>query len=265
MHSYIKEATFNEIVKLIKNKTNYIYIIVILSAVIASFLGARVIGDSDNSFTGYSYILFSLQTLSTTMLPFMLLLFASNMISSEKTSGTIRNILASGCTKAQFLISKILVSFIFQLALMVIALLSTVIISFMLFGFGNLTEDGFMIMSQYQFWAQFFTAYVLLAIVLFAVISFGLMISTIVQNNVSAITTAIGVYILLEGIKTKLHIENFVYTSYIDFPLRIISERTEGFPLSWTPTLYYYLLVSMLWIFLSIFISFLVIRRLEFK
>ena len=78
-------------------------------------------------------------------------------------------------------------------------------------------------------------------------------------------SVAIGTYILLEGIKTRLHIENIIYSSYIDFPLSILSGRVEGFHLSWIPNLYYCLLVSMLWIFLSMFVSFLVIRKLEFK
>jgi len=265
MCSQIKEMITSELFKLLKNKVNYIYIVVTLVAIIASSFGMKLIENTDNLNTGYSFILFSLQTLFTTIIPIMLLLFAASTISSEKNPRTIRNILATGCSKNQFVISKVIASLIFLLVIMATAAIAAIFIGYIAFGFGNISEDGFVIMTHYQFWAKFLISYAILTISLFAVISFGIMISTIAQNNISAITTVIGTYIVLEGIKTKVHIENFVFSSYIEFPLNLVSELTEGLHASWTPKLYYYLIISALWIIISLSTSFLVIKKLEFK
>jgi len=265
MKSHLKELISIEFLKLLKNKINYVYLIIILITVLASSFGIKLIENQDNTPTGYSYILLSLQTVSTTIMPVMLLLFAASTITTEKTSGTVRNILVTGCSKKEFLSSKIIASFVFQLILMATAAILAILIGYTLFGFGNISEDGFIIMTQNQFWIQFLFSYFLLALILFAVISFGIMVSTLMQNNVTAITTAIGTYIVLESIKTKLHIGNLLYSSYIEFPLNTLNELTEGFRTSWTPQLYYYLIISIAWISFPLFIAFLVIKKLEFK
>ncbi len=265
MINHLKQATLNEIFKMIKHKTTYVYIVFVLVAVIASSFGIKFIEGTNNANNGYSFIVFSLQTLSTTILPFILLMFATNTISSEKASGTIRNILVSGCSKNQFILSKLISSFVFLLLLMIIAAIAAIIIGSMLFGFGTLSEDGLVIVTQHQFWSLFLISYVTLAIVLFAGISFGIMISTITQTTISAIAIAIGSYIMLEGIKTKLHIENFIYSSYIEFPLDRISNMVEGFPITWAPKVYYCFIISVLWIFITSVISLIAMKNSEFK
>jgi len=238
MINYLKQATLNEIFKLLKHKTTYVYLLFVLIAIISSSFGIKFIEGANNTNNGYSFIVFSLQTLSTTILPFILLMFATNTISSEKASGTIRNILASGCSKNQFLLSKLISSFVFLFVLLVIAAVAAIIIGSLSFGFGNLSEDGLVSISSFQFWSLFIIAYAILAVVLFAGISFGIMISTITQTTISAIVIAISSYMILEGIKTSLHIENFIYSSYIEFPLDRISNMVEGFPTTWAPKIY---------------------------
>lgn len=236
-----------------------------LVTIIVLVLSVRFIESTNNTNMGYFSIVFSLQTFSTTIMPIMLLLFAANTVSSEKTNSTIRNILVSGCSKSQFIISKIIVSLMFQLILMVIVAITAIFISYILFGFGNIAEDGFVIMAQHQFWTQFVISYALLIIVFFTTILFGILISTIAQNNISSITIAISSYIVLEIIKIKLKIVAFIYSSYIEFPLNNLSELMEGFHTSWTPKLYYYLSVNIFWIFIFLFIALLAIKKQEFK
>ena len=148
---------------------------------------------------------------------------------------------------------------------MVIAAISAIFVSYILFGFGDIVEDGFVIMTQYQFWIHFVISYALLIIVFFTTILFGILISTIAQNNISSITIAISSYIVLEIIKIKLKIVAFIYSSYIEFPLNNLSELMEGFHTSWTPKLYYYLSVNIFWIFIFLFIALLAIKKQEFK
>lgn len=263
--NHLKAQIANEFVKLIRNKINYIYFSVILIIIIASYFGIKLIENSNSPTTGYSYVLLSLQTFTSTVMPLMLLLFSASIVSSEKSTGTIRNILATGCSKSRFLISKIIVSLFFQLMLMAIAAIISILVAYITFGFGAIREEGFLIMNQQQFWIQFLVAYGILSIALFAVTAFGIMISTIVHNVISAITLAISSYIVMEGVKVKLHIENLIFSTYIEFPLNIVSEFVEGFYPSWTPKLYWYFLVSCTWIIISLTISFLTLKKLEFK
>lgn len=265
MKNYLNETIKIEFYKILKNKVNFIYIFIIVAFGVASLFGMQLFEKTNNANSGYTFLLFYLQTLSNTILPIMLLLFASSTISSEVTFGTIRNILVSGCSKTQFLISKIFASLIFQLILMFVAAILAIIFSYLFFGLGNITEDSFMIISKSQFWVNFFIAYILLIISLFAATSFGIFISTLIRNTVSSVTVAIGTYILIEGIKTKLHIENFVYSTYIEWPLNTISELSEGFYASWVPKIFSYLLVSFSWIILSLILSALIIKKRDYK
>ncbi|PIW68058.1 MAG: hypothetical protein COW10_04100, partial [Candidatus Omnitrophica bacterium CG12_big_fil_rev_8_21_14_0_65_42_8] len=100
MSNYFKELTINELYKLFKNKINYIYIAIIFCAILTSFFGIKMLDSTNSARSGYSYMLFSLQTISTTIMPLLLLLFSANMITSEKIFGTIRNILVVGCSKS---------------------------------------------------------------------------------------------------------------------------------------------------------------------
>ena len=118
MINQLRQAILNETSKLIKNRTSYIYLAIILVLIIASSFGIKLIENTSGANNGYSFVLFSLQAVSTTILPFLLLMFSANIISSEKSSGTIRNILVSGCSKSHFILSKLISSFLFQLALM---------------------------------------------------------------------------------------------------------------------------------------------------
>lgn len=265
MSNGFRASLINEIIKLAKNKINYLYVIVVGGIIIASACGMEIVGISNNPNGGYLHLLFSLQTLASMVLPILLLLFASNIVSSEVSIGTIRNILVSNSSRKHFLISKIITSFVFQIILMVIATIIAIVIGYFFFGFGDLIEDGFKIMSWQQFWIQFIFAYILLAIVLFAAVSFGILASVIAMNNIAAVTLAMGSYILIEAVKAKLHIENFIYSTYIEFPLGILGESAEGFSISWTPKVYQCLVVSISWIVLSLLISYLVIRKREFK
>ena len=265
MINQLRQAILNETSKLIKNRTSYIYLAIILVLIIASSFGIKLIENTSGANNGYSFVLFSLQAVSTTILPFLLLMFSANIISSEKSSGTIRNILVSGCSKSHFILSKLISSFLFQLALMGLSALIAITIGYLLFGFGKISEDGLIIMSQYQFWLQFLISYTCLAIVLFAAISFGIMISTIAQTTISAVVMAIGSYIVLESIKAKLHIESYIYSSYIEFPLGNLSNLVEGFRVSWMPKIYHCLTVSTLWILITSTLSFIIIKKSEFK
>jgi ABC-2 type transport system permease protein len=263
--NHLKAQIVNEFVKLIKNKINYIYFSAILIIAICSYFGIKLLENSNSPTTGYSYVLLSLQTFFSTVMPFMLLLFSASIVSSEKSTGTIRNILATGCSKNQFLISKIIVSFLFQLILTVIVAIISILVGYLTFGFTDIREESFLIMTQQQFWIQFLVAYGILSVALFAVTAFGIMISTIAHNVISAITLAISSYIVMEGVKAKLHIENFIFSTYIEFPLNIVSEFVEGFYPSWTPKIYWYFFVSCAWIIISLTISFFILKKLEFK
>jgi hypothetical protein len=148
---------------------------------------------------------------------------------------------------------------------MFIAVIIGVILGYLFFGFGNISEDGFSIMSKSQFWINFLITYMLLAIGLFAVTSFGILISTLIRNTISSVTIAIATYVLLEGIKTKLHIENFIYSTYIEWPLNIISELTEGFYVSWAPKIFNFLTISLSWTILSLLLSALIIKNRDYK
>lgn len=261
----LNEYVLNEVIKLIRNKINSIYIAIIGIAIIASAFGVEIIEDANNANTGYSYFLFSLQTLSSIILPFLLLLFASSSISSEVSSKTIRNILVLNASRVKFFISKITVCLLFQLIIVTIACLLAFLIGYSFFGFGNIIDEGIVITSQQHFWIQFLISYCLLNIVLLAITSFGIFASTIISNNIGAIIMSIGSYILIEAIKTKLHIENFLYSTYLEFPLGMLSDRVEGFTVSWKPYLANLLTIPILWIFLFLFTSFLVFRKREFK
>lgn len=263
MNSKLTASILVEIIKLVKNKINYIYILFAIIAVLSSVVGMEILDGHSNR--GYSYLLLSLQLLATSILPILLLIFASTIISTEISSKTVRNILVSNPSRNHFLVSKITASLIFQLTLMTIAAITGIIFGHLLFGFGDIVEDGFLIMKQHRFWITFIMSYGLLFLSLLPAISLGIFISIISKNIISSIVISIGSYILLEAIKVKLHIENYIYSTYIGFPLSTLEELVEGFTSSWTPKLYNFLIVDFPWISVPIILSFLVINRQEYK
>ena len=265
MKNQLKQSLIIEIIKVSKDKLNYIYLIVLMGTLLASTIGIDLMGGTKSSTAGYKYLIFSLQSLSVTLLPIILLAFSCNTISSEITNGTIRNILVATHSKTNFLISKVIISLLFQLLLMFVTGISAILIGHFLCGFGDIAEDGVLLMSKYSFWITFFKSYFLLFLVLSISTFLGTAIALILPQNLNALAFSILLYFALETIKTPLHIENYVFSSYIDVPLNLLSEQIEGFQTNWQQKINPLMIVSTAWISLCLIISFLILKRREFR
>lgn len=265
MKSHIRQALTIEIIKLIKNKTIYLYIGAISIFLFALSFITQVIDSSTSITNGYFFMTFSLQTLSTTIFPFILIIYSANTVASEKIHGTIRNILVSGISRMDFFIAKLLAAFVFVIILLTISVVIVSVVGSVGFGFNTISEDGFTIMSQSQFWVEFLLSIGVLTLILFAIVSFGILISSVAHSPIAAVIITLCSYVVLETIKSKLHVEKFVCFSYLDFPLGRLGNLIEGFRTTWIPIIYYCAIVSFLWIAVSSILSIVVIRKLEFK
>lgn len=248
-----------------KQKLNYIYFAIIGICILATLVGISFIGETKSLNEGYRYLLFALQTISITILPILLLTYSCHSISSEIESGTIRNLLTCTHSKATFLTSKIITSLFFQILIMTFSVLIIFLIANSIYGFRDISEDGIIILSKWAFWLSFSKAYVLLFLVLSTMVFLGLFVSLISPTNFNATGISILLYLLLETIKTPLHINKIVFSSYIEIPLNLLSEQVEGFPINWQLQIHPLLTASLSWIAFFLTASFLIIKKREFR
>lgn len=248
-----------------KQKLNYIYFAIIGICILATLVGINFIGEAKSVNEGYRYLLFALQTISITILPILLLTYSCHSISSEIESGTIRNLLICPHSKTTFLTSKIITSLFFQVLIMSFSILMIFLIANSTYRFGNISEDGIIILTKWAFWSSFFKSYLLLFLVLSTMTFLGFLVSLILPTNFNATGISILLYLLLETIKTPLHINKIIFSSYIEVPLNLLSEQIEGFPINWQAQIQPLLTVSLSWIAFFLAISFLIIKKREFR
>lgn len=243
----------NEIYKIFHQKVNYLYIFSIAGVVLLSIFEISQVIRGTNQW-GFLYLIAAVQTTFNFIGIMVLLIFSSSMISSEVEKKTVRNILIRPVSRLNFFLGKAVAGLIFQEVLILVAVITGVLAGMIYFGFSDLVENGVVLYTKRQIITNFLFACLITSLPLFAVTSYGLLISSFVDSTPGAVGLSIGSFIMLDIAKEKLGFAPYFFSSYIGTPFAVINDMVQGFYFTWTPRIYYCVGVSVIWIitFLSI-------------
>ena len=259
----ILSLTFNEIYRIFHQKTTYLYIFSIMGIVVLCAFEVSQITRGANQH-GFLYLTLAMQTTFNFIGVMVLLIFSSTIICSEVERKTIRNILTRPVSRMDFFLAKLLSALIFQQILILVAVTTGITVGIASFGFTDLVEHGTLIYTKQQIGLNFLLSCLVISFPLFAVTCYGLLISSLVDSVVAAVSVSIASFIVLDIAKVRFGFAPYIFSSYIGTPFTVVADMIEGFHFTWTPKVYYCIGISVIWIVGAILVGTMRIRHRDF-
>ncbi len=247
-----------ELAKALRLKASYLGPILIVIATACGVLVSPVARDGQSD---YAFIASS-TTMSLHLLGLLVLItYCASLVSSELGSGTIRMVLVRPILRHEFLLAKLMLGMTYAVLLVLLVAATSWGIVLALGDLRGVNIGGEMLFTG----AEMFGAYALAMLVglcpLFAAVAYGLMISTMSRSTGGAASAAVGIWLLLDIVKSPLGIDLYMFSSYLETPYQVFSDRCDGLPASWFPQVGNCLLTSGVWTALFMVVAILCLRR----
>jgi len=154
-------------------------------------------------------------TTGLTMLGLLVVAQGAYSFSYERDIGSIRHILIRRVSRSSMLTAKLFHLHLLALLSALLLLITSYLLSGMLWEYGAIVEDGFELISEQEIREEIWLGLHLALVPLPAAIAFGLLISVSTQSATQAVTTALGITLALDIFKGLLgELANYLYASY---------------------------------------------------
>ncbi len=247
-----------EFANAIRLNSTYIGPLVVVLVILAASFVHPIANDDESD---YAFIAYSVPMALNLVGVIMLMLYCSTLISADLGSGTIRTILVRPLRRRDYFFSKLLMGFTYTLVLITLAALTAWLLAFIL---GNLTGIHFgdeIIYTDSDMRTGFLLALLLSLMPLFTTVTYALMISTFTRSNVAAVSTSIGLWIVVDFLKQPLRIQTFFFSTYLESAWEMFADRCDALDTDWQPIAQQSALVCFSSAFLFIIISLIVLSR----
>lgn len=170
--------------------------------------------ESDVANNAYGFFVDSLST-GLTMLGLLLVAQAAYSFSYERDIGSIRNILIRRVSRRSLLSAKLIHLHVMALLSVLLLLVSSFLLSGMLWEYSAIVEDGFELISESEIREEITLGIQLALLPLPAAIAFGLLISVSAQSATQAVSTALGITLAIDIFKGLLgDLALYLYASF---------------------------------------------------
>lgn len=150
-----------------------------------------------------------------TMLGLLLVAQAAYSFSYERDIGSIRHSVIRCISRSSLLTAKLLQLHLLALLSVSTLLVSSYLLSGMLWEYTAIVEDGFELIGEQEMRAEIWLGLRLALLPLPAAIAFGLLVSVSAQSATQAITSALGITLAIDIFKGLLgNIADYLYASY---------------------------------------------------
>jgi ABC-type transport system involved in multi-copper enzyme maturation permease subunit len=170
--------------------------------------------ESDVANNAYGFFVDSLST-GLTMLGLLLVAQAAYSFSYERDIGSIRHILIRRVSRRSLLSAKLIHLHVLALLSVLLLLVSSYLLSGMLWEYSAIVEDGFELISESEIREEITLGIQLALLPLPAAIAFGLLISVSAQSATQAVSTALGITLAIDIFKGLLgDLALYLYASF---------------------------------------------------
>lgn len=231
-----------ELVKAMRWKFTYVGPLLLILLVLAAPLHP-VIGEDPNV---YRFIAFATPAALNLVGIFLLLGFCAGLISSETGTGTIRLLLTRPLLRHEFMLSKLLMGFTYATSLTVLVALAAWSVAMLLGTLSGIEYGGEMLYTSGQMARAYVLGLLLALLPQWAFVCYAVMISTLVRNTGAAVITAIGIWLVVDIVKYPLRMSQYLFSSYVEVPWDVFSDRCQGLDAQWDPSVIYWVLGTSL-------------------
>jgi len=170
--------------------------------------------EADVANNAYGFFVDSLST-GLTMLGLLLVAQAAYSFSYERDIGSIRHILIRRVSRRSLLSAKLIHLHVLALLSALLLLVSSYLLSGMLWEYSAIVEDGFELISESEIREEITLGIQFALLPLPAAIAFGLLISVSAQSATQAVSTALGITLAIDIFKGLLgDLALYLYASF---------------------------------------------------
>ena len=216
-------------------------------------------GSSDFAFVGYAV------PASLNLIGFlMLLVYSAGLVAGEVERGTIRTVLVRPLHRVEFLAAKLLNAMTYAILLTFLAAISAWALCALLGEVSGVDYGGELIYTSQEMNAAFAVALLLNLAPYLTGAAYGVMVSTLVRRSATAVTAAVGGWLVVDYAKHALQIDRYLFSTYLDQSWTVFSDRCKGLPTPFFPDAAVGLAVCAAWSALFVGVAFAVMRRRNF-
>ena len=170
--------------------------------------------EADVANNAYGFFVDSLST-GLTMLGLLLVAQAAYSFSYERDIGSIRHILIRRVSRRSLMSAKLIHLHVLALLSVLLLLVSSYLLSGMLWEYSAIVEDGFELISESEIREEITLGIQLALLPLPAAIAFGLLVSVSAQSATQAVSTALGITLAIDIFKGLLgDLALYLYASF---------------------------------------------------
>jgi len=170
--------------------------------------------EADVANNAYGFFVDSL-SIGLTMLGLLLVAQAAYSFSYERDIGSIRHILIRRVSRRSLMSAKLIHLHVLALLSVLLLLVSSYLLSGMLWEYSAIVEDGFELISESEIREEITLGIQLALLPLPAAIAFGLLVSVSAQSATQAVSTALGITLAIDIFKGLLgDLALYLYASF---------------------------------------------------
>ncbi|MBI5094065.1 MAG: ABC transporter permease subunit [Candidatus Hydrogenedentes bacterium] len=241
MISRIWSAYAVEIAKAIRQRHVYLGPALVLFVVVCAPLQYSLGGEHSN---GFGFVAYATSIVNVLGL-ILILSYSASLVSSELSSGAIRNVMVRPLYRHEFLAAKLLLGMSYALLIT----LTTGAASWAIAkGFGDVTAvsyGGEVIYTAYDMVRSYCLAVALALVPLSAGVAYAITVSCLTRSTAAAVTGSIGIWLVVDIVKHRLHISAFLFSSYLESPWQVFKDRCDGLDSAWFPMATHAMLASV--------------------
>jgi|TARA_Y100000310_G_C20686923_1_gene819617 ABC-2 type transport system permease protein len=156
-------------------------------------------------------------------IPFLVTLVAGDVVAGEGAAGTFRIYLTRPVSRFKIILSKLLATYLYTLALVLFFAFMSLGLGSIWLGTGDLIvfDDGILILSAEMAWTRFALAFLFAAAALFVVASLCFMFSAMVNNGIGPVIGSMAIVIVGLAVATIPldlfeNVSPYLFTDYFD-------------------------------------------------
>lgn len=165
----------------------------------------------------------------------MLLVFCSALVASELDQGAIRGTLLRPVTRDEFLTAKLLVGYSYAVVLTAAVAISSWTIARFQGDLLGVHLGGELVYTGEQMLGAYVGGALLSLLPQCAGASLAILFSTASRNATTAVSLSLGTWIVVDLVKYPLNLAPFVFTTYLESPWQVFSQRCDALDYPWFP------------------------------
>ncbi len=213
--------------------------------VILAVLGALPVHPvARDGVSDYAFVAYVIPVALNSLGLLLLLVYCAGLVSGEVADGSIRQTLVRPILRHEYILAKLLLGMSYAVLLTLTAVITAWGIAYIFGEMRGVSFGGDLVFADNEMLATGALATLAGLAPQFAAVAFAIMVSTFTRNGATATGVTVGLWVLVDLVKYPLGMAPFVFTTYLEMPWQVFSNRCEAVDAYWQPMLYYCLACS---------------------